>query len=186
MARSSVFTAMFHHDMLEKQTGTVTISDCDPEAFQKFLEYLYSGELNAASFHNIYHLYKISDKYDVQDLKSFCTEYMEKCMTEDTICDIAILADMYNEAKLLRAVQTFFNKNAYKIVKNDHWENLMKNHYPLGIRLMEEMKSKSRKELYQKCLNFLCIFFYSIFVLGFECLFCIILNRFLISLDIPR
>lgn len=179
MSRSTVFTAMFNNDMLEKQTGIVSISDCDSDAFQKFLEYLYSGELNDASFHNIYHLYRISDKYDVQELKSFCSEYMEKCVTEGNICDIAILADLYNEEKLFSAVQEFFNLNAHKIVKTTHWENFMKNNYPIGSRLINRLKSKSRKRLYKKCLNFFSIFFYSIFVLFFECFFLSIVNKLL-------
>lgn len=144
MARSPVFSSMFQHDMLEKQTSIVTISDCDPDSFQKFLEYLYSGELVDASFHDIHHLYRISDKYDVQDLKSFCTDYMKRCVNEDNICDIAMLADMYDGANLFSAAQDFFNRNAYKVLETAHWQNLMKHNYLLANRLMTGRRSQRR------------------------------------------
>lgn len=145
IARSTVFASMFHHDSSETQTGIITIPDCDPDAFHKFLEYLYSGKIDAITFQNVRHLYRISDKYNVQELKAFCVEYMGRYLTEDNICEVVILSDLYEEVTLFSAAQEFFNKNADKVVETIHWENLMKDNYLLTNQLIKGMISKMKK-----------------------------------------
>ena len=142
MARSPVFGAMFHHESSEKQTGVITIPDCDPDSFIKFLEFLYCGKLEEVSFCTAFHLYSTSDKYDVQELKSFCVEFMERSLTEDNVCDAIILADMYNDTKLLSATQDFFNKNANRIVVTSKWKSLFKSNFNLVNNFIIEMTSK--------------------------------------------
>lgn len=146
MARSNVFASMFHHDSLENQTGIITIPDCDPDSFHQFLEYLYSGKLDDISFQDVLHLYSTSDKYNVQELKTFCVEYMTQNLNEDSVCDVVILSDLYEETALFSAAQDFFNKNANKIVETPHWENLMKKNYRLANRLIKDVLSKTTSE----------------------------------------
>lgn len=92
MARSPVFAAMFLHETSEKQTGIVTIQDCDPESFGKFLEFLYTGKLEKLLAQEALHLYETSDKYDVRELKTFCVEYLIASLTVENWCDTLIIA----------------------------------------------------------------------------------------------
>lgn len=142
MARSLVFAAMFEHDTSEKRTGIIDIPDCDPDSFHDFLDYLYCGKLENISFPSSLHLYKISDKYNVQELKSFCVEFMEQNLTEENVCDAVILAELYDETKLMSTAQAFFNKNVSKVVVTTAWEDLIKNKYRLANKLIIEMTSK--------------------------------------------
>lgn len=142
MARSSVFAAMFEHDTSEKRTGIIDIPDCDPDSFHEFLDYLYCGKIENISFPSSLHLYKISDKYNVQELKSFCVEYMEQNLTKENVCDAVILADLYDETNLMSAAQVFFNKNLSQIVLTAEWENLMKNNYRLANKLIIKLSTK--------------------------------------------
>lgn len=142
IARSPVFAAMFRHNSLEKQTGIITIPDCDADSFQKFLEFLYSGKLEDISFSTAMHLYKTSEKYDVEELKYFCVEYMEQYLDEDNVCDVMFLADMYDDTKLMAAAHDFFNIYTSKIVATAKWESLIENNFPLANKFITEEKRR--------------------------------------------
>lgn len=146
IARSSVFAATFKHDKLEKQTGVITIEDCDPESFEEFLKYIYCGRLDEISCCYAFNLYYTSDKYDVQELKTFCIEYLMQCLTVENVCEVAVFADKYDEAKLFSTVQDFFNKNARKVFPTPEWDNLMAMHRRLGNKLLIEMANVKLKD----------------------------------------
>ena len=145
MARSSVFAATFKYDTLERQTGVITIPDCDPDSFQEFLEYLYSGKLEELSARSALNLYYTSEKYDVQELKAFCIEYLTQCLTIKTACEIAVLADKYDEEQLFSVTQSFFNKNYVEILLTSEWEHLMNSDSRLANKLLTEMARTKRK-----------------------------------------
>lgn len=143
VARSSVFAAMFQHDTAEKKSGIINIPDCDPESFKEFLEFLYCGKLDQLSLYNALHLYKTSDKYDIEELKAFCSEFLMNNLTVENLCEIVTLADKYDDVKLLSAVvQSFFNKNLRKVLVTSEWECLLKTNYRLANKLMIDMSSK--------------------------------------------
>lgn len=140
-ARSSVFAAMFKHETSEKQSGIVNIPDCDPESFQEFLEYLYCGYLENISFRSAFYLYKTADKYDIQELKEFCVEYMEHNLTVENIFDVVALAEEYDEKELGDAAQDFFSRNLGDILVTAGWKALFKNNFNLANKLLVKMAS---------------------------------------------
>lgn len=142
IAWSSVFAAMFQHETSEKQTGIISIPDCDPESFGEFLEFLYTGKLEKTSPCSALHLYETSEKYNVQELKAFCVEYLMKNLTVEILCDVVVIADRYEEMNLLSAAQDFFNENFSKILDTSEWDSLVENNYCLSKKLLKEMSSK--------------------------------------------
>lgn len=144
IARSTVFAAMFLHDTSEKKSGNINIPDCDPESFKEFLEFLYCGKLEEISSYSALHLYKTSDKYDIQELKTFCSEFLMKNLTVENLCEIVILADKYDDTKLLSAAQCFFNKNLNSVFVTSEWNDLLNNNRRLANKLLLEMSSKMR------------------------------------------
>lgn len=146
IARSSVFAATFKHDTLERQTGVVTITDCDPDSFQEFLEYLYCGKLEELSFRNALNLYYTSDKYDVVELKAYCVEYLMQCLSLENICEVVVFADKYEEAALFTAVQGFFNENVSDILTTPEWDCLLAKDRRLANKLLIEMSKVKLKK----------------------------------------
>lgn len=144
MARSSVFAAMFTHETTEKKTGIVTIPDCDPDSFEEFLEFLYCGKFETPTCYNTLQLYETSNKYNIQELKTFCSEFLIENLSVENICKVIILADRCDDAKLLSAAQSFFNKNLSKVLVTSEWECLLKTNYRLANKIMIEMSSKVR------------------------------------------
>ena len=145
-ARSRTFAATFKHDTLEKQTGVVTIPDCDPDSFHEFLEYLYSGELAMSSASSALSLYYTSDKYDVEEIKPFCVEYLIQHLSVENICEVVVFADKYDELELSCTSQDFFNKNVSKIFETAEWERLMQKDYRLASKLLKEMSRVKIKD----------------------------------------
>ena len=135
---------MFRHDTTENETGKIMISDCDPDSFQEFLEYVYTGRLEDFSADSVLHLYYTSDKYNIQELKEFCIKYLMCNLTLQNVCDVVSLADKYDETSLLSAAQDFFNKNLQEILRSREWVELFKNNFRLANSLLVEM-SKAKK-----------------------------------------
>lgn len=124
-ARSPVFYSMFNHDMAEKKNNSIEITDCDPEAVKIFLLYLYNGRVQDSSPTTTFHLYKLADKYDVEDLKLICTQFIQRNLSIDTICDAVEHALLYSEANLLKSAIKFFTKNFKKIILTVKWQTFL-------------------------------------------------------------
>lgn len=147
MARSKVFAAMFQHDTSEKQTGIITISDCDPDSFHEFLEYLYCGKLEELSWQNALRLYETSEKYNVLELKMYCVEVLVETMTVEAFCDSVSLADKYDDVKLMSGAQDYFNTHPTEIFKTSDWDHLSKNNKHLSDRLLKGLKETAEERL---------------------------------------
>jgi hypothetical protein len=79
--RSPVFAAMFTADMLESRTGRVVINNVQPDVFQNFLEFLYTGILpNGADQPE---LFEVADMYQVATLKDLCKAASHSCDPEE-------------------------------------------------------------------------------------------------------
>lgn len=133
---------MFQHDMSEKQTSVVSITDSDSDSFGEFLHYLYTGRMENVTFNSTFHLFTTADKYNVQELKTFCLQYMTMHVSVQNVCDVAVLADDHNEIVLFYAAQTFFNRNVAKIFETEPWMSLFRNKADLAQKLLTGMVSK--------------------------------------------
>lgn len=151
IACSTVFAAIFQQDTLERQTGVIFITDCDPDSFAAFLEYLYCGKLGELSVCSALNLYFTANKYHVQELKAFCVEYLMNHLTVENICQVAVLAYHGNEVTLFSAVQHFFNQNVYKILFSSEWECFLKEDCCLATRLLIEMSKVKLGKRILKC-----------------------------------
>lgn len=127
-ARSPVFYAMLSHDMAEKNKNFVDIPDCDPHIFRDFLFYLYAGKLDTISSANVFELYRISDKYDVKELRMDCVEYILQNLSVDVIGDVIDLATKHHEKKVLKRATKFFVDNAKEILPSVNWMKFVEKH----------------------------------------------------------
>lgn len=112
---------MLEHEMKEKVSGVVTIEDVKSSKFQDFLLYLYTGSGDHLSLKNITDLYKLGDKYVVEDLKSLCVEYIKRNITVERFFDFYHLSQLHNDSKLIDTTIGFFSKNLEEIIENKNW-----------------------------------------------------------------
>lgn len=125
IARSPVFASTFQNDMKEKSVGIVNIEDCDPSSFSYFLCYLYCGSLNNLSMGNVFSLFAAADKYDIQDLRLECLEFMKKNLSVDNFCDIISLALRYSEKDLTKFTTEFFSEHFQEIIVTVKWQSFI-------------------------------------------------------------
>lgn len=134
-ARSPVFKAMMTHDTKEYNTGVVDIQDVDHNSFSSFLEYLYTGSMEAVTPENAYKLYTVADKYQVHELKKACVDHMLKNITVDNYCDLLSLSLLHEEKGLTDACTQFFIKNSLAIVKTSKWQIFLSENPTAGNEL---------------------------------------------------
>ena len=107
-ARSDVFAALFSHKgTKEDESGEVHIDDCDHEAMEMFLAYIYE---NAAppqdvTFEVAKQLMNVANKYNVLTLKKKCGRILLAHLNEDNAVQIALLGELYNVDALNKAAK---------------------------------------------------------------------------------
>ena len=123
--RSPVFSAMFEHDVQEEINDKIIVKDVDSTIFQEFLLYLYTGSEEHLSMGNVIDLYKLADKYTVEDLKDVCVDHIKENITLENFCEFFLLSQQYNDSNLTDVTKKFFLKNSKEIVHHESWIKLL-------------------------------------------------------------
>lgn len=144
--RSPVFSAMLEHDMKEKESGVVRIVDAEPTVFQEFLLYLYTGNNNHLNWKNVIDIYKLGDKYFLEDLKNSCVEQMMINMSTENFTKFFLLSQQCNESGLTETAVKFFLKNSKEIVDNENWLPFMSQNPAECNVLVKALASCKRKK----------------------------------------
>lgn len=145
-ARSSVFDSMLSHDLKENKEGVITIEDCEPDIFEEFLHFVYSGEIQNINSGNVCGLYYAADKYNIQYLKKICVNFLIESFSVENICEIICLATKHSETNLLKCATDYFAENLDEILITCTWLQFMKDN-PVKAN---ELYIKSLKLCYLK------------------------------------
>ena len=134
--RSSVFAAMFQPDMQqESKVDIVNIQDIEAEIFKELLHYIYSGQ-TASPLSDIIttqSLYVAADKYDVNDLKEECVDFLLSCVRIDSAINLMAWAHLHSVDELKKITLAFIVQHGKVICKLDDWEMLIKRYPDLGV-----------------------------------------------------
>jgi len=107
---SNVLGAMFSKPMIENLNRKLTIEDAEPEIVEEFLRYIYTGAVTDMAKNSV-GLFVIAEKYNVQNLKSLCENFI--------LANISVenLLERYNLGKLLNS-KSITSKCIQEIRKN--------------------------------------------------------------------
>lgn len=141
-ARSQIFDSMLSHDMIEKNSGVINIPDCDPQAMELFLSYIYCGKVEMLNESNMFGLYYIADKYDKEDLKEECCEFIKKSLSPTNTCKTILLALNHSDTNLLECTTDYFSNNLQDIMQTEEWQSFLKDNFTLGNELLFESIKK--------------------------------------------
>lgn len=122
-ARSSVFSAMFQHDMIENTTNSVIITDFDFDTMKEILRFIYTGKPKFLC--NVKSLMAAAEKYNLQSLKKLCAAFLKREVNVDTCCDIFVNADLYGCSDLRRTALDFMLQNMDKLVNSSDFSELI-------------------------------------------------------------
>lgn len=146
-ARSPVFSAMFLHEMSETKTGKVDITDIDFDVFKEMLYYIYSGRIsspfrwiNQNDKKKAKSLYEVADKYDIDDLKNECVNFLSRLVRVTNTISMMLWAHIHSASRLKQKTLEFFLDHEKEVCQLDDWNMLMKNHPDLCLQATRQKK----------------------------------------------
>lgn len=137
-ARSEVIASMLASDMVEGSTRVVKITNMEPDVFQHFLGYIYTGMLSELTVDLALNLYESGDQYAVSGLVRRCSEYLLEHLSVQNACDVLVLADAHGNAELKEAVIDFMVVNKIPL-ESDRWKDFCSNHSVLAIEVLSRL-----------------------------------------------
>ena len=116
--RSSVFEAMFSHNMKEKMENKVVVEDIDADTLDGLLCFIYCGSTTSGKSAK---LLVAAEKYNLMDLKKLCEENLCVNITVENVLDRLELADLHNAAILRSMALKFIGRNAKEVAAQKDW-----------------------------------------------------------------
>ena len=135
-ARSTVFEAMFTHNMKENRDKLVKIDDIDNDTLHSMLLYIYGKEVADFDSKAIKLLYA-SDKYDLPGLKALCKTSLSNNITIDNVADLLIASDRHKSSSIKREVFKFMIINRKDILSHGGWNNKLRDFPDILSELVE-------------------------------------------------
>lgn len=135
-ARSRVFESMLDHDMKEKNSGVIDIRDCNVQAMEQFLTYVYCGKVENLDKSNMLELYYVADKYEMMGLKAECTHFIKNSLSQTNICNVIQLASKHTDSYLLEQATNYFIDNALDIMRTVEWQLFLKENPTVANELL--------------------------------------------------
>jgi len=148
-ARSTVFSAMFEHEMEERKQNRVTISDVDYDVMKEMLRFIYAGSSpNLDKMADA--LLAAADKYNLERLKVMCEQALCANLTVENACDTLILADLHSATQLKQQAIDFINAHAADVMDTNAWDTLVSKYSALladAFKALATMIGPPRKRL---------------------------------------
>ena len=143
-SRSPVFSAMFEHDMKEKQEKRVTIEDLDSKAVKSLLDFMYTDSVPILA-QLAPQLLFAANKYQIPTLKTVCEESMTANLTINNATKFLSCADLYDAIQLRNAAKRFVVRNLSEIKKTDSWKTLRNQSPHLLDEIIDELAEVMRQ-----------------------------------------
>jgi len=135
-ARSTVFRAMFQHDMRESKSNEIHIPDIDFATVRDMVKFIYSGRLKDLADKSDL-LLAAADKYDIRDLKSICCQHLASTLSVDQIVDVLVLADIHKATDLKNQAIQFLLNHKEEVFAQPDWKHKLRNHPEILMEVLE-------------------------------------------------
>jgi len=137
-SRSTVFDAMFTHDMEENRKSKVDIIDLDGDTVHDMLIYIYSGKVadigcKAAG------LLSAAEKYDLKELKAMCESSLSDNINTENVLDLLVLADLHGAHSVRQLALKHIVENGKEIVALQGWREKLKMYPEIMADMFEAM-----------------------------------------------
>lgn len=120
---SVVFDAMFSHDSNEKKTNEVIITDVEPNALVKLLEFVYTDGVE--DFEDLAHsLIYAADKYNMVNLKTLAVNEAVRTLDVTNVSDYITLGELVQSEYLMQRSFQFAHNNIEEVKKTNGWKAL--------------------------------------------------------------
>ncbi|XP_033741353.1 uncharacterized protein LOC117328099 [Pecten maximus] len=112
-SRCNWFCRALLSGMRESIDKKITVHDTNPEVFNLFLEYLYSGQVgvHGHTTEQLSDLLTLADRYEVDSLKLFCEHALQRHIDNDTAVYLFSLADQLQTKSLKERALSYMVDN---------------------------------------------------------------------------
>ncbi|XP_054720796.1 speckle-type POZ protein-like [Uloborus diversus] len=136
-SRSKVFNGMFGSGMKEDQEGVVQIVEMKSSAVKEMLQYIYAGKIEELSMDRAMDLYAAADRYDLQELRGWCKDFIVNHVSSADVLNVAVLADLYRDEELTEASRRVFKQESKAIMMSPGSRDFSRNHPSVYMDLLE-------------------------------------------------
>jgi len=137
-ARSSVFDAMFTHDMEENRKSKVDIIDLEGDIVHDMITYIYSEKVPDLESKSA-GLLSAAEKYDLPELKAMCETSLCENITTDNVLDLLVLADLHSASSVRNLALKFIVDNSREIVNQEGWREKLRMYPEIMADMFEAM-----------------------------------------------
>ena len=103
--------------------SVVDIPDVDGKSLELLIQYIYTGQICIDS-DNVFDILAAAHHLELDEVKEFCFEFLESCMTPDNCITILITAKQYKNFKLRDKLYKHISDNYETITKTPAFLNL--------------------------------------------------------------
>lgn len=107
---SEPFRALVAGHFSETSERVVEIRDVFSSAFRLLLRFVYTGEV-VLDFANVISVLALADRFDLPDLKAFCSSYVRDNINKENVCDLLEASKFYNAEELAEQCTEFLLEN---------------------------------------------------------------------------
>lgn len=141
-ACSGYFERMFLSSFKESQQTEITLNDVDKSAFSTILDYCYEGTISLDTG-NAQDILAVASMLDIDEVQSFCAEYIKKIVTTTNCLGILTTAHLYNLTDLYDVVLQFTLDRFNQVVEDpeseftelgEEWLETLLKHNELNVK----------------------------------------------------
>lgn len=126
-AKSSVFDAMFNHDMTEHRDKVIKITDISARIMKLMLRFVYSQDtsiLQNLSYNDVLYLLEAANKYNIVPLTLACQKRMGSLLNIENVMDTLDVAEKYDAQLLENSCINFIVMNCANLRKREDFTRI--------------------------------------------------------------
>lgn len=145
---SNVFIAMFYGDL--KENGDIQVTDSSATAFQEFLQFFYSDEVELTE-ENIVEVMYLAQKYIVSSGINICIEFLKDILTTENIFIGLNIAILYEHEELMKFCEKIIISDTKAVFESAGFLECDKN--ALGHILKMKILSCPEVKVFEACMQ---------------------------------
>jgi len=132
-----------HKDTKESIEGRVEIPDITRDIMESLLKYIYTGNVDSLE-KNALDLLIVSEKYQMDHLKTLCSQYLSVNLAEDSVASILIIADLHRAQDLKQQCIAYITSSGHLdgVKRSEGWKSLVTKP-ELAVQLLVELLTLS-------------------------------------------
>ena len=138
---SKVFEKMFKSQMKERYERTVNVTAEDGESVKLLIDFMYSGSISVNN-ENVLRLLAAADFLQMEEVKLFCSEFLEAILTPAICYSILSAANLYQLEPLQHSIYKMISVDFDQFVQTDDFLSFTKDEVQHCISKLDRAKVK--------------------------------------------